>query len=42
MKKLICMILTMSMVLFTVSPVFATQVITFDEDGTGKVKPAWK
>ncbi|MBR4168961.1 MAG: DUF1002 domain-containing protein [Lachnospiraceae bacterium] len=38
MKKLICMILTMSMVLFTVSPVFATQVITFDEDGTGKVK----
>ncbi len=38
MKKLICMILTMSMVLFTVSSVFATQVITFDEDGTGKVK----
>ncbi|MCR5267295.1 MAG: DUF1002 domain-containing protein [Lachnospiraceae bacterium] len=38
MKKWICLLLTMSMVLFTVCPVFATGVITFEEDGTGKVK----
>ncbi|MBP5385579.1 MAG: DUF1002 domain-containing protein [Lachnospiraceae bacterium] len=39
-KKIISMFLTVAMILTMVSPVMATQVITFDEDGTGKVKDA--
>ncbi|MBO4902804.1 MAG: DUF1002 domain-containing protein [Lachnospiraceae bacterium] len=39
MKKWIAMLMSLSM-LFCATPVMATQVITFDEDGTGKVQDA--
>ena len=38
MKKWICLFMTMLLLFATASQVFATQVITFDEDGTGKVE----
>ena len=40
MKKWVCLLCTLSLLLASASQVFATQVITFDEDGTGKVKDA--
>lgn len=38
MKKIICLLLTMALFMAGTVNVFATQVITFDEDGSGKVK----